>query len=375
LELDAFDKARNIAGNRIPPMPATIRSVASAAGVSKSTASLALRNHPSVALETRQRVESIARRLGYRINPLVAALMTQQRTGHAAEGAPLLALVDLYGAPSSPGQKQPAVRLPVSARRHLAASHSAAREAAAYHGYALDIVTGRDAGMTPHRLREILVSRGARGVILMMPPAPEVSPAWENLDWAGLSIVHLGSPSSPFHHVRPNFVGGVELVWREIGRRGYRRPGLWVPPANERYSGYRWQMALRQNLSHGWKGAEYDFLAPKDVELGGKEMRRWLRTEKIDVLCGMGTEPLVALREAGVRFPEDCGFLALHLLPDDFDQVAGLDLRYGTRFRAAVQLLDSLLRHNETGRPEVPLAMVVPARWADGPTLRPPADT
>src|SRR3954447_4606572 len=61
-------------------VPATLSSVAAAAGVSTSTASRALSGHPSVLPSTRARVEAAASALGYQPNRTASALRTR-RTG------------------------------------------------------------------------------------------------------------------------------------------------------------------------------------------------------------------------------------------------------------------------------------------------------
>ncbi|MCW2574073.1 MAG: Ribose operon repressor RbsR [Modestobacter sp.] len=61
-------------------MPATLNSVAAAAGVSTSTASRALSGHPAVLPATRARVEAVAAALSYQPNRMASALRTR-RTG------------------------------------------------------------------------------------------------------------------------------------------------------------------------------------------------------------------------------------------------------------------------------------------------------
>jgi LacI family transcriptional regulator len=61
-------------------VPATLNSVAAAAGVSTSTASRALSGHPSVLPDTRARVEAAAAALSYQPNRTASALRTR-RTG------------------------------------------------------------------------------------------------------------------------------------------------------------------------------------------------------------------------------------------------------------------------------------------------------
>ena len=56
-----------------------MQDIADRVGLSRSAVSLALRNHPSIPEATRERVRQAAAELGYRRNPLVAALMMQLR--------------------------------------------------------------------------------------------------------------------------------------------------------------------------------------------------------------------------------------------------------------------------------------------------------
>lgn len=51
-----------------------MRDIANKAGCHYSTVSLALRNHPRIAAETRERVQRAAAELGYRPDPMLAAL-------------------------------------------------------------------------------------------------------------------------------------------------------------------------------------------------------------------------------------------------------------------------------------------------------------
>jgi LacI family transcriptional regulator len=64
----------------------TQRDIANAAGVCQATASLALRNHPSIPETTRNRIREVAETLGYRPNPRVAELMGEIRKNRTTEG-------------------------------------------------------------------------------------------------------------------------------------------------------------------------------------------------------------------------------------------------------------------------------------------------
>ena len=62
----------------MPPNP-TIRDLAREAGVSAATASLALRNDPRLRKDTCDKVQQVAKRLGYHPNALVSQLLAQNQ--------------------------------------------------------------------------------------------------------------------------------------------------------------------------------------------------------------------------------------------------------------------------------------------------------
>ncbi len=55
--------------------------VAKKAGVHISTVSLALRNHPRIPVETRNRIHKIAKELGYTPDPMLSALANYRERG------------------------------------------------------------------------------------------------------------------------------------------------------------------------------------------------------------------------------------------------------------------------------------------------------
>ena len=57
----------------------TMRDVARALGVDPSTVSLALRAHPKIPAETRERIRRAAEKLGYTPDPMLGALASYRR--------------------------------------------------------------------------------------------------------------------------------------------------------------------------------------------------------------------------------------------------------------------------------------------------------
>lgn len=139
----------SIPGNR----PVTLQDIAREAGVSAMTVSRVLRNQDAVRESTRERVQVAVKRLGYRPNPLVSALMTQVRRGQREDRGLQLALVHCL-----PAEMELAA--------NMETFREVAREQAASLGYGLTEFYLRDVGMNMRRQLEIVRARGIRGVIL-----------------------------------------------------------------------------------------------------------------------------------------------------------------------------------------------------------------
>jgi len=287
------------------------------------------------------------------VNPLVSALMTQQRKQKSALGVTTIGLVELLTNVSPP------------AITHLNRGATAMAEAAARLGYKLDRFKAYDPGMNPRRLMQIVRARGIRGICLLQPPdAPK---EWL-LDWSEFSVVHCITPQSVYNQVRTDVVSALNLVLGEVQARGYTRPGLSVGQSVESYSGYRWRMAMNSFYVE-------QHLTRAIPEYGGdwepRVFSSWKRRYKPDVILGMGVGFLDWLRKQGYRIPEDLGYVDLNMLPSALGLTAGLDTYYDERMKASIDVLDGQLRRNEVGPRNPPYSVMLPCRWVDGPTLRP----
>lgn len=127
-----------------------LRKIAEEAGVSVATVSRALRNDHRVAAATRERVEAVARLLDYRSNPLAERLMSGfRRNAGAEQHLGTIALLFYKRPTSGVGDAQFNENVASSARRH---------------GFGVDLFYLDE--YTPDRLRQILLGRGVRGVVV-----------------------------------------------------------------------------------------------------------------------------------------------------------------------------------------------------------------
>lgn len=339
---------------------ATLRDVADRVGVHQTTVSLALRDHPRIPLSTRQRIKRVAHALGYRVDPLVTALMrTRRMRTNTVHG--VLAYVTDH-----------ATRLGWrSVHRDPADAFSGARAQAELQGYKLEHFWFSEPGITPPRFGEILRTRGIRGAILGALPAGRSSLAFEH---DGFSCVALGlTLSSPtVARVSEDHFDTVFQAMEQCRARDYRRIGLVFSEANDSPPiRERWIAAFyRQQL----KFPEPDRLAPfEDVAPGLATFARWFGTVRPDALIVTRAQTVLPwLKAMAVAAPEDVGLVDLD--PHAKPELAGVRYDSARLGALAVEMLVGLMHRHDTGRAKSSREEVLlKGNWRNGMTLPPVA--
>src|SRR5262245_17392188 len=127
----------------------SMATVAARAGVHTTTVSLALRNHPSLPLDTRQRLQALAAEMGYERDPALNALVAYRRQSPPSKGNPPLAYVTNWESPW--GWKEH----PAHAAFFEGAQHKAAEL-----GYQLEHFWLREEGRSHRQVSRVLSARG-----------------------------------------------------------------------------------------------------------------------------------------------------------------------------------------------------------------------
>lgn len=342
----------------VTPMPenVTLQDVARLTGVHRTTVSLALRDHPRIPRETRERVKAAAARLGYHINPLVAALMQSRRLGRPVKHV-TLAYVTNY--PTRYGWKPK--------HHHRPDFFPGAVKRAAELGYNLEDFWLAEPGMNPARFCDILFARNIHGLIIgRLPPGQNSL----QLEWNRFSCVALGMTlrSPVLHHVTENH---FDTVWQAMQRcldRGYRRVGFVFSEANDSPRvGDRWLGAyLRQQLSFPAKD-RLPVCPP--IPASEADFVRWFRRHRPDVLIATHARPVLRwLERLKVAVPGDVGLI--HLEGLTVGECAGVQYDPVQIGALAVEMLIGLLHRNEAG---VPTAnqheVLLTGEWREGRTL------
>ena len=333
-----------------------MQSVAKAVGVSTMTVSRVLRNRPEIKKETRDRVWQEISAQGYRPNPLVSALMTQLRTNTVVQDGAVLALVHCLPEGTTLAPNMKTFKVAVKAR---------AREL----GYGLIEFYLRDFGMVEARLMQILESRGIRGVIFehFFQHGQRL-----RFDFSKFACVAIGPSilSPEFHRIESDRFREMQMALDQAQARGYRRIGFTTLREVELLLDYQRFAALSLAQSYWPEADRVPWLEVQRVEDYRDAIVGWYRTHKPDVILTQSPRVYEYLIEAGLRVPEDVGFLHLGY-NKEFQHLGGVDPNWRQRGISAVDRVVEQMNRNEFGVPKNPMITYVKSRWIEGPSLRP----
>lgn len=340
-----------------PPTPVSLSQIAQLARVSSMTVSRALRNHPHIAAHTRKRVLEAAAKLGYTPDPFVAQLMEKVRRSRRGAVRATLALVCDH--------------LPESTSIHNYMPLRPIQERAKGYGYRVETFHLDPGGLSAPRLQQILETRAIDGILLSVNPNGGLS---KQLNYERLAVVAFGFGlrEMPIDRASTNVSQGLHAIFQILAARGYRRVGMVITPWIDLRADYAYSGALlhyQQSLPATARIPLFQ-LDESDVSASRPFFVKWFEKHAPDVLIAP-VEPVAGwLKERGLSFPRDIGFVVHDLAPGQ-TKYAGMDHRREEVAAAAVDTLAAHLRHHEYGLKTAPRQTLIPAAFVDGPSLRP----
>ncbi len=340
------------------PSP-TMADIARAAGVGKATVSLALRNDPRLRRETCKRIRSVADRLGYKSNAVVANLMAQLRV---ARNPKYQATIAILNASENRDylHKNPT----------YCTLTSGILERCGGLGYGGNEIWLHEPGLDGERLQRLLAARNIRGVVLAgMVDTMMKLPAKLDRVWKDVSCVAVGiRPDHPPFHFACNDQFSTALhTARQLSRLGYKRPGLAIDPLIEKVIDRRFSAGFQ---TEGLFAGRENFVPPFDFDPRAK--RRfgvWLRQYDPDVIVTTHAEVREWVAELGIRCPRDIGLAHLDI-NTGMDGWSGMDQCNELVGAYAIDMLVGMLHRAETGIPETSKCIMTESRWVPGKTLR-----
>ncbi len=328
--------------------------VADQAGISLATVSYALRNHPSIPPATCKRIQAVARKLGYRPNPLISTLMSHLRTTRATEYFETLAYITSHSA-NDVWHHKPIYR----------DFYAGAQARADEQGFKLEEFWLQAPGMTPDRMNQVLRARGIRGILIAPLPQPR---SQLSLDWSRFSAATIGwSLAYPaLHRAVCHHYHAIRQALKQLSHLGYRRIGLAVKSAFDERVDNNWQagFAVYQQSVRKANRIPILFMGDSNQHL----FAQWFMQHHPDAVIAE-TQVLDWLRAIGQRVPKDVGFAGLEVsaMPRG---TAAIDQHIRVMAAAAVDLIVGQLHCNECGIPPIPKIVMIETTWVGGKTVR-----
>jgi DNA-binding LacI/PurR family transcriptional regulator len=326
-----------------------MREVAAAVRLSRSAVSLALQGHPSIPGATRERVLAAARRLGYRKNPLVAALMSVRRT-RALGGATCSSLGFLTSnvAPDSWRRSGPIRRF-----------HAAARSRAAALGFSLDEFSLSESAMRPERLGDLLKARGIHGLLVAPLPGEQTTLGFDLTEFAAVGL-GLSVHQPIIDRVADDHYYGAQLAWARSVALGYRRIGLALAAGVSRRLEDRWWAGYLVAQQQFAPAARVPVLMPETRDEIPPLLNAWIARHRVDaVIFALRDEALMA------RAPANVGLVSLSV-NDTSGRVAGIRQSERQVGEEAIERLVAKLHRWKLGAAESPILHFVRGEWSDG---------
>jgi len=347
-----------------PQRPVTMRDVAKAAGVNPSTVSRALRNDQNVSKKRREQIIEIADKLGYRPNPFVQAFTAHVRGYRRLPSHAPIALLNS-------SQKQSGFN-DLYAEGAVKYAHSMGYKIEPIH---IDSVKGSFS-----RLKDVLIARGIRA-LLILPPA-ELIQMPELMDFPlAMSTIDYSLKNPNLHRATPSYFQNMEMALRVCAQKGYKRMAFCTYREEVDRIGMHWmgafcgwrdlQVPANQVPIHynPYSGNHNENSSKDDWDQLKDSFFEWFEREKPDLIIANSLFFYEWLKEKGLTFPHDIGFVHLGVNPSE-ESVSGIDQNHPQIGAAAVELIINQLQKNTQGVPPTMQTVLVYGNWIDGGTTR-----
>ncbi|WP_269542572.1 LacI family DNA-binding transcriptional regulator [Cerasicoccus fimbriatus] len=341
--------------------PPTLQDIADHAGVSRMTVSRALRNEPRCSPETRERIQKIAKEMGYRPNPLVVARMQQMRQRHPSRDT-CLAVVQ-------PGEVGSGLKDNENSRQWYAGITQRAEEL----GFRTELVNLPTRADAAKAVIRTLAYRQVEGLCFL--PFPKWG--WNfDLDLRQFSMAAIGFTllEPHIHRVASDHREGLSIALAKLKELGYRRVGLVLEEnTSSRVDHQHLEIFLRHHLF------DQDIypVSPLIIEVKStpktqaRRFQQWRKAEQPDVLIS-NLDSLSFIKGLKIGVPEEIGFISLDVQANH-PSICGIDQQPRRVGACLTDRVVSQIYCNQRGIPEYPELTLAPPKWKDGDSLRPQA--
>jgi DNA-binding LacI/PurR family transcriptional regulator len=332
----------------------TLAQIGKLTGFSHVTVSMALRGNPRISAATRQKIQAVAQKIGYRADPMLSALVSYRRQIKTPVFQATLGWINTH-TPS---------HAPIAAKGNQFYWKGASTRALEL-GYKLDEIRLSDFGMSLNRLARALHARNIQGLIL----APQKRGKTHlKMDWENFSAVSLGySLAYPGMHVvaTAQFRCGV-IAMRALRALGYRRIGCVLKRNYDERTDHNFSAAYLREQQRLTRDQTIPLFIYEDLDALKDEerLKRWFRQGRPEVILSQDYALAAKLQGMGISL-EECP-VALLAISEEWTESAGIVQNETLVGRTAVDMLVGMMHRNERGIPAVPLRTLVEGRWENG---------
>lgn len=338
----------------------TVRDIARELNLHFTTVAEALRGSSRIKASTQARVTEAAKRMGYRPDPVLAALSSyrSQRMRGAYQGT--LGWINAFDSNKVFTQE----------KTFYGDCYTGGLQRATSYGYKMEIFNIREADMSGRRMSQILKSRSIAGIII--GPMQEITETLD-LEWGDLNSVRIGYSLKDHRitNVISDQFGNTQQVFEKLYSDGFRRIAFACPAFVDNRVGNK--------FSGGYLSAAYRHLGgvpvppffDEEPEGDPKAFLKWYRKNKPQVIMAGGRSLYYKILVAeGIRVPAEVQFVALHA-EHLRSPVAGIYQNGMAVGGTAVDHLVAMIQRFKTGLETFPKTTMIRGRWIDDQSYDP----
>ncbi len=341
----------------------TLRDIAKIAGVTFATVSYALRNHPRISMATRRKIQLVAKKIGYRPDPMLSAMAVYRQSIKPSKYRGVLGWIENH--PTRDGCKKI-----IAFNDYFLGASKRAEEL----GYTLETFWMREPGLTRQRISNILISRNILG--LLVAPQPR-GRARLRLKWQNFSVVAIGHSlvRPQFHVVSGNQYLAMVKTMRQLYALGYRRIGFVSTKLHSEMVAHNLLASFLMEQRRFKVDDRIPALPLNAIKRGispsksEPEFLQWYDRYKPQVIITTLPEIFDMLKKMKQRVPRDVG-LAIPNMPNCLEKFSGINMNARLIGKVAVDFLISMIHRHEKGIPSIPQRLSIGGTWFLGKTVR-----
>ena len=318
------------------------------------TVSMALRDHPRVAPQTRERIKRIAEEQGYTPDPNLTELMRYLRKRDISKEEPVIALLN--------GQRKP---LAEQGSSSLLVREGAVKRAE-HLGFKTEDFWLFEPGMRLQRIVQILQARGIHGLVVLPVGGLDDVFSLPQEDFMGVATCGVAARLG-FNQVHPHFYQAMHVGISNLTEKGFERIGFCLTDAEDIRSNH---LYLSYLLWHQKNIPESNRITPLlSEEIDREGLIDWVAKETPDVVLSPNAQHYQWLQEAGYDVPNDISFAALAPGLDTGGEIAQVRIGYRKIGATAIDVLKTKLAHEPLGPTDNPAVTLIRGEWNEGASV------